>query len=496
MARDITSVVQLLVDNNVALPYYNAKLEGGAVGDGTTDDTAALTAAVTAASTKGWLFLPPGTYIVSSTLTISSVSNLRISGVPGATIIKSKASTDFNLVAQLTSCSNVVIEGVTIDANQSNRAAALTTVSCGIYLLDCTDCTLRDCTVKNTLGTAAPVSATGFSCAGQFAGTSARNKFVNCLAINCGTSTKPSDGFFCSGDQIIIQGCVAKSCTDTGFVLENTNYSGISGCSALSCGVGAGVTNGTNSDYRDNFISGLIVDGWTATVNGALTLGNLNGTGNLYNTVVSNVVMKNGTGTGPAINVLSTGTGIQDGLFISNAVVEGAGTQCLLLNEGNNILISNCSFTGSGAGSSPIQIQAPVTGCTITGCYIVGAANTTGIAVGAADKIVITNNRIPGGSSMNFGIRCTGGTTNVKTSGNQITQMNIVNIGGDSTTAPRALEDIVTATAVPSSSQEGKWDKGTRINNISGTTGQPSGWVCTTAGVAGTTAVFTALANL
>ena len=44
----------------------------GAVGDGTTDDVAAIVAAgALAAGEGGWLFFPPGTYLTASSITIT-----------------------------------------------------------------------------------------------------------------------------------------------------------------------------------------------------------------------------------------------------------------------------------------------------------------------------------------------------------------------------------------------------------------------------------------
>lgn len=70
---------------NVKNPTYGAK------GDGTTDDTAAIQAAMTAAAGKT-LFFPPGTYKVTSTLTVTNaIGQIKVIGSGGqgtTTIIK------------------------------------------------------------------------------------------------------------------------------------------------------------------------------------------------------------------------------------------------------------------------------------------------------------------------------------------------------------------------------------------------------------------------
>jgi hypothetical protein len=72
--------------------WFNAKTAFGAKGDGVTDDTRALQAAFDAAA-KGnvscTLFIPPGTYIITQTLTLNYHINVSIIGAdPANTIIK------------------------------------------------------------------------------------------------------------------------------------------------------------------------------------------------------------------------------------------------------------------------------------------------------------------------------------------------------------------------------------------------------------------------
>lgn len=63
----------------------------GAVGDGVTDDTAAMQAAINTTFTinGGYLFIPSGTYLISSALTIPFSTQWKLEGAsPGSTIIK------------------------------------------------------------------------------------------------------------------------------------------------------------------------------------------------------------------------------------------------------------------------------------------------------------------------------------------------------------------------------------------------------------------------
>jgi pectate lyase-like protein len=72
--------------------WANVKTNYGAKGDGVTDDTATLQAALSAVGKNGAnpvLWIPPGTYVISGTLTVSNVEDISILGQdPSTTIIK------------------------------------------------------------------------------------------------------------------------------------------------------------------------------------------------------------------------------------------------------------------------------------------------------------------------------------------------------------------------------------------------------------------------
>jgi hypothetical protein len=78
----------------------------GAKGDGTTDDTAAIQAAITAAPTGATVFVPSGTYKLTSSLTISNAVTLDL----GRAVLNSSAA---NCI--VVSASNVRIQGGTLN---------------------------------------------------------------------------------------------------------------------------------------------------------------------------------------------------------------------------------------------------------------------------------------------------------------------------------------------------------------------------------------------
>lgn len=93
----------------------------GAVGDGVADDTAAIQAAIVATANKS-LFLPAGTYLVSSSISIASPMLVFGDGI-GATIIKvSPLYSGANAVVSINGTSSVTMRDLEIDGNQPANA--------------------------------------------------------------------------------------------------------------------------------------------------------------------------------------------------------------------------------------------------------------------------------------------------------------------------------------------------------------------------------------
>jgi hypothetical protein len=175
----------------------------GAVGDGVTDDTAALIAAVT---TGALVYLPDGTYILSNSV-FPSIIRLRGAGV-GKSIIKWKsASAESNLV-QLSGVVDVQIENVTFDANQQNQ-----TDSAGFYgtlggtISNASIIVLTRCEFKN--GRIADIALTGPTATNEFAVVELnRCSFVDGLV---GTATRAAQAVSLSeGIRLSVTGCMFR----------------------------------------------------------------------------------------------------------------------------------------------------------------------------------------------------------------------------------------------------------------------------------------------
>jgi len=103
---------------------YNVKSgASGAVGNGVTNDSAAFQAAVDAVSAAGggMVFVPPGTYMLSTPVTIKTGVTLRGSGID-VTILKSNANNQNVVVFNSTSAA-MSLQDLTVNGNRTTYAA-------------------------------------------------------------------------------------------------------------------------------------------------------------------------------------------------------------------------------------------------------------------------------------------------------------------------------------------------------------------------------------
>lgn len=331
------AVFSTAVEINVSdAPYY-------ASCNGIDDDTAAIQAAIDDAPEYSTVSIS-GVCVISDTITIPR-DNLTIKGTAK---LVAKAGTSFEYMMLATSRSKIRYEKIEFDANQTNRVGVQAHRFMGAGFISCIDCEIISCKARNTLG------YSGIPAVGLFAaGGGIRCKLFGCTLEDCGgtSGTDASDGIFTSGWNNLIQQCIAVNCTDTAFVIESSNFSIISGCTASNCAAGGAITNATADACYGNQINGLSIFNWDAANTGGIQIGVPTATaGDLINTVLSGVAMYAETslskGDGAAINVRNAGSGIARGVTIVAPSIRGSRNQGILV-DGEEVTITAPRIRGT-----------------------------------------------------------------------------------------------------------------------------------------------------
>ncbi len=399
------------------------------------DEGATLNTVISALGADTTLTLGDGTYILETGAALTD--NYVLIGGQGAerTILKAKNSSDFLSVVSATNLTGVHLMNLTIDANRANRSGSLSQRAMGIAMTGMTDLRLVNVTVKNTYGFGG-TSAVGIA----VSGASVRCQAIGCTLINCGVAGHASDGIFFSGTDMLIDGCTADTCTDTGFVLEKCNNSRIQNCVTRSCNAAAAITSAlASTNYANNSIDGLQVWGWNASNTGGIQIGAISTLSNLYNTSIANVnFYGSGVGTGPALYLRKTSTGIISGVNISNVNVYGGTAQGILV-EAERVNITGCHIEGTAM--TPIQMRDGASDVQIIGNWLEAVTGQFGIYIDgtafAVNNVRCVSNRILGATvSGSYGIYWAGTNTGAEAHLNDIDNMSTARVGSDAGTVP------------------------------------------------------------
>lgn len=222
--------------------HANAKVHGGATGDGVTDDGAALAATITAAGTFGvrTVYLPPGTYLTSQKITVPTGTT--VVGVPGRTIVKAAAgSTASPLLFAVTGASDVLVSGVTFDGNQSGVTSYNNV--CVVY--QSTRVRFDQCRWQNTRGIGvifstdvsySGVTGSSFSEVGSYNKVSGLNADRRqAVAYSSGTKANNKGNFVtgCTFTEVGLD-CVSMSAQAEGLIAHNRVYGNYAGALYVS----------------------------------------------------------------------------------------------------------------------------------------------------------------------------------------------------------------------------------------------------------------------
>lgn len=355
----------------------NAK-DFGAVGDGTTDDTAALASAFAAGAAQGrTVVIPPGTYRVDQ----PAISNCTVRGMGRASVLKRKEGAAQNRCLRVTG-DYVTIRDLTLDGNGSSSGAS----NDGVLHMGVTGIshlTVENCWVRNT-----------FSHALRITNTASHIKVVNNL-IEYGSGG--------AGYGIIMNSQTggAPTVIDDVAVMGNTLVrSGGSGYGMMIRGSDDNVTRkmenvrivGNRVDLMNNPIAGLAIETWSdhaVIANNTITGG---GFGISYSgargAIVGNVIRDID---GPGIEA-AAGPGASHVTCVAN-VVEDCQTGIAAWGTANWVTIADNIVNRCEPGIHCYADDSTVSG-NLVNFEASGGTTTIGIWFQNGKRVTCTGNRV------------------------------------------------------------------------------------------------------
>lgn len=360
----------------------------GATGNGTTDDTAAFNLAIAVATALGGarVFVPAGTYLVSSTIVLAANVIIEGDGKYASSITVPNTATGFagytpNAVFML-NASNCGIRHLGMNGNIANNstgsfgAIANTVAVSNIFV---TDCYIHDFIYNGIILNPATSVLSGFDIS--------RNVLQN-----------------------IGWGGIAAYCSINGRINEN---------SITSCGA-TGILTGYNSNTGNyNVAQRITIDGNYVTkasapthiVSGAAETGFMIavGAGDSYITVSNNVCFDNRNAAQDGIGLGQDGVRVNEGLVFDSNVVTYAGLYGIDVSSnhivsGNYIRYSAQQGIKLGTDVGGNLVNATVVDNIIDSCNFAGAGSNQGIWVNATltggiptalyENIKINGNRV------------------------------------------------------------------------------------------------------
>lgn len=365
----------------------------GAVGNGVTDDAAAIQAAITAAQSAGGgtVFFPPGTYKLSVALSVNA-DGVILQGSGPATILQSASSTtdvvDFG--DGVTTRSNLGIRSLRI-----NNSGGQKTAGTGIKLNKCFKVWLSDLLIEQQYRAVHILNTTQV----WFRDSDIRNTKENAVTIEADLS---------SGYETFLSNIVADnpnvSNSGCGLAWLGSEALLLSNCDFIRFNVGMNVNPGAGRECRFGFIAGGSFD--TAGDNGVHITNT--STGNTVGLTFTNCWV--GTATNYGVLMERQGSGIVQGVRWVGGKVFHNGLAGLRMAGGQDLHISDCDIIGNSqtvsAARHGVEIGGAFTNWSVMNCRIGGGyeqGNTQGYAVsvdaGAADYYRIIGNDMATGNN-------------------------------------------------------------------------------------------------
>jgi hypothetical protein len=308
-AGAVTTTVQAKLRQTVSIKDF------GAVGDGVTNDTAAIQAAFN--SGAGAVYAPSGTYLISS---VQPASNQYIYGDGASTIFKQVASGNFVRPFLINTRSFVTLDNFAIDGNGNAQAPG--EQNHGVFIADSTDINVYNLSVHDCQGDSIGIYSNTNSI------LSRRIRIQNCTVYNYGR---------CG---IVISGTGAFN------VLIDSNI----------CRVGTRVTTSTSGGNSIH----LELDSNPPASPGYVTISN---------NVTDDPITSSGIFLGLVI----------DGNSIFNSVIGGGFGVITVINPANTVISNNTIAGGNFASNAGIWVQDAIgavsSNINISGNAISGVTN-------------------------------------------------------------------------------------------------------------------------
>lgn len=213
VALNVDTNANLTANGAIAGNLYNV-MAYGAKGDGSTDDTAAVKAAIAAAG-QGVVFFPPGTFVISDVLTITTGFTALGSGM-NSTIIKQTSTTKDVFAGtdvRYIDISDLKILG---PGSGSGNGINLAFVASPTF-----NCLFENLWIASMGGD------------GMHLVQPCSSVLNNIRVQTCGR------GFYLNaGTSLSVNGCYANGCTNEGWYLDTMTYCSLNGCAADSNSIG------------------------------------------------------------------------------------------------------------------------------------------------------------------------------------------------------------------------------------------------------------------
>ena len=344
----------------------------GAVGDGVTDDTAAIQAAL---DFGGTIHFPDGVYI-SETLNIGSDTYLALSN--GA-VLKAKSgymtSGTGNMLLDITvDSSNVSITGGTIDGNLSagdlaiwpnaagNSVCPLATVPNLVYVRSVDNISFTNVRFVNTIA----------SCLRLF-GTLGTNESTNFKVVGCYFDNVLGNCIYGAATNLIVSDCIVNLIGD----IRGTNAGGTLGGFFVGSTFNAIIADNSIRQTTDSSIyivndpgGNVSVTGNVITYSGKDAIKVLESSSNV--TITGNVIVASGKS---CIGIFDNGTNDKGDSIIANNIVGYVNTPTNILDPLNNYAVKT------------------ITGCTNQSSLWVGSYDSVAIGT-AASNLIVDGNKI------------------------------------------------------------------------------------------------------